>query len=81
MKYKELKIVARMTFSKNKSRDVYEVRVTDLNGEMQPHRKLYIQPLREKGLVKRADLIKPLTAWLNTEEGNNYFEENTDIMY
>lgn len=75
MKYKTLEIVA--TLSYGRGRGFYEIAPTSIDGKRLEHKKLFFRDCREKGLIKRYDHSNNLFVFLNTEEGNVWFDENS----
>lgn len=74
MKYKELIIIASLSF---RGGGYYEVAPIGIDGKRESSRKLYIRDCKEEGLVRRYDHTKKLYEFLNTEEGNQWFDENS----
>lgn len=75
MKYKSLKIVA--TLSYGRGRGFYEIAPISLDEKPLEHKKLFFRDCRDKGLIKRYDHSNSLLVFLNTEEGNVWFDENS----
>ncbi|MEB5950632.1 hypothetical protein [Enterococcus innesii] len=75
MKYKSLQIVA--TLSYGGGRGFYEIAPITMSYERLEHKKLFFRDCRDKGLIKRYDHSKDLLVFLNTEEGNIWFDENS----
>lgn len=75
MKYQEIFIVA--SLSRNNGSGYYEVAVTDHNGDCKSSKKLLFSDCRKNGLIKRYDHTKKLIEFLNTDEGNQWFDENS----
>ena len=75
MKYKSLKIVATLSFGRG--RGFYEIASIGLDEKRLEHKKLFFRDCRDKGLIKRYDHSNSLLVFLNTEEGNVWFDENS----
>lgn len=75
MKYKEVYIVA--SLSLGGGRGYYEVVPVTFNGDRVSSKKLFFHDCRAKGLIKRHNHTKKLIEFLNSEEGNKWFDENS----
>lgn len=78
MKYTTLNIVA--SLSRGTS-GYYEIAPVGLDGAHETHKKLDFYLCRAKGLIKRSDHTKKLHEFLNTEEGNSWFDEVSADFY
>lgn len=77
MKYKQLAIGCMFANGRN---GIYEIVIIDLDGKRLPNKKLSFEVCRDKGLIKRWDHTRKLKEYLNTEEGNKWFDEvSTDF--
>lgn len=72
MKYKELSIVAWVKRNKD---GYYEIRPKDINGRDLAHKKLPLSICKEHKLVTRIDRVNKLQQFLNTIEGQDFFDK------
>lgn len=72
MNYKELIIVAWVKRNKD---GYYEIRPIDINGRHLAHKKLPLSICREHKLVTRIDRVNKLQQFLNTIEGQDFFDK------
>ncbi|GAB7511183.1 hypothetical protein Bwad005_37990 [Bilophila wadsworthia] len=72
MKYKELSIVAWVKRNKD---GYYEIRPIDINGRHLAHKKLPLSICKKYKLVTRIDRVNKLQQFLNTIEGQDFFDK------
>lgn len=72
MKYKELSIVAWVKRNKD---GYYEIRPIDINGRQLAHKKLPLSICKKYKLVTRIDRVNKLQQFLNTIEGQDFFDK------
>lgn len=72
MKYKELSIVAWVKRNKD---GYYEIRPIDINGRHLAHKKLPLGICKKYKLVTRIDRVNKLQQFLNTIEGQDFFDK------